>query len=72
MQLTMTASLRFAPVSVIAPFDYLQIVCAILFGWTLWGEAPATTTLAGAALIAASGLYTAWREHRLNLERASI
>ena len=69
MQLLMTASLRHAPVSAVAPFDYLQIVWAIALGWLLWSEAPAWTTLAGAALIAGSGLYTAWRERQLSLNQ---
>lgn len=62
-QLFMTASLRAAPVAVVAPFDYLQIVGAIVFGWWLMHTTPTLNTLAGASLIAASGLYTAWREH---------
>ncbi|OYW91780.1 MAG: EamA family transporter, partial [Caulobacterales bacterium 32-67-6] len=62
-QLFMTASLQKAPVAVVAPFDYLQIVGAIIFGWWLMSTTPTLNTLAGAALIAASGLYTAWREH---------
>jgi drug/metabolite transporter (DMT)-like permease len=61
-QLAMTASLRFAPVSVVVPFDYLQMLWAALIGWGLFGAAPASTMLAGAALIAASGIYTAYRE----------
>ena len=36
---------------------------AIVFGWWLMAATPTLTTLAGAALIASSGLYTAWREH---------
>lgn len=70
MQLMMTMSLRVAPVSVVAPFDYSQILWAILLGWTIWGVAPAWATLAGAGLIAGSGLYTAWREHRLRIRAA--
>lgn len=62
-QICMTASLRNAPVAVIAPFDYLQIVGALVFGWWLLHSTPTWNTLAGAALIAASGLYTVWREH---------
>jgi len=62
-QLFMTASLRAAPVAVVAPFDYLQIIGAIVFGWWLMQTTPTFSTLAGAALIASSGLYTAWREH---------
>jgi drug/metabolite transporter (DMT)-like permease len=61
-QLFMTASLR-APIAVIAPFDYLQIVAATAFGWLLFAAVPSGYTLGGASLIAASGLYTAWREH---------
>lgn len=64
-QILMTASLRAASVSTVAPFDYLQIVMAIIMGWLLWYAVPSAATLAGAALIAGSGLYTAYREHRL-------
>ena len=69
-QLLMTASLR-APISVVAPFDYLQIVAATAYGWMLFADVPSTCTIAGAVLIAGSGLYTAWREHQLRLERAA-
>lgn len=62
-QLLMTASLQSAPVAVVAPFDYLQMVGAVIFGWWLMASPPSLNTLAGAALIAASGLYTVWREH---------
>ena len=68
-QLTMTASLRAAPVAVVAPFDYLQIVGAVVFGWWLLSSPPSLNTLAGAALIASSGLYTVWREHRRHKDR---
>jgi len=67
-QLTMTASLQSAPVSVVAPFDYLQIIGAILLGWLLLATVPTINTLAGGAIIAGSGLYAAWRE-RLATER---
>lgn len=61
-QLAMTASLRFAPVSVVVPFDYLQIVWATLIGWLAFGSPPTPLMVAGAALVAGSGLYTAYRE----------
>jgi drug/metabolite transporter (DMT)-like permease len=61
-QLAMTASLRFAPVSVVVPFDYLQIVWATLVGWLAFGTPPTALMLAGAVLIGGSGLYTAYRE----------
>jgi len=62
-QLLMTSSLR-APVSVVSPFDYLQIVAATIYGWLLFSDVPSLHTILGAALIASSGIYTALREHR--------
>lgn len=62
-QLSMTGSLRFAPVSVVVPLDYLQIVWGIAIGWLIFLSPPTPLMLTGAALIAASGIYTAWREH---------
>ena len=69
-QLLMTSSLR-APVSVVSPFDYLQIVAATAYGWLLFSDVPSGYTLGGAALIAASGIYTAWREHQRRLQQAA-
>lgn len=69
-QLLMTSSLR-APISVVSPFDYLQIVAATAYGWLLFSDIPNAHTLIGAALIAGSGLYTAWREHRRLLQRVA-
>lgn len=67
-QLLMTTSLQHAPVSALAPLDYLQMVGAVVLGWLLLSDAPTAATLAGAALIAGSGLYTAWRERVLHRE----
>ena len=68
-QLFLTASLRFAPVSVVVPFDYTQLLWAVLLGWLIFGDEPPTTTWAGAAIIIASGLYTLYREHKLGREK---
>ena len=68
-QLFVTASLR-APVSVISPFDYLQIVAATFYGWLLFSSLPTLHTIIGAGLIAASGIYTAVREHRRRLRQS--
>jgi drug/metabolite transporter (DMT)-like permease len=70
-QLLLTASLRAAPVAVVVPFDYSQLIWAVLLGWLLWDTHPHATTWAGAAVIIASGLYTVYREHRLGREKRS-
>lgn len=61
-QLLMTASLKWGPVSIVIPMDYSQMIWAIWAGWLLWASWPLPSTWAGAALIALSGLYIAWRE----------
>ncbi len=63
-QLFLTEALRRAPVAVVAPFDYTQLVWASLLGFLVWGETPKWTTLAGAAVVAASGLYILYRGTR--------
>jgi drug/metabolite transporter (DMT)-like permease len=69
-QIWLTASLRFAPVPAVVPFDYSQLLWAVLLGWVVFGDAPVPTTWLGAAIIVASGLYTLYREHRLGRETA--
>jgi drug/metabolite transporter (DMT)-like permease len=68
-QLFLTASLRFAPVSVVVPFDYTQLLWAVLLGWLLFADQPPATTWSGAAAIIASGLYTLYREHKLGRDK---
>ncbi|HJQ17949.1 MAG TPA: DMT family transporter [Allosphingosinicella sp.] len=63
-QILMTASLQVAPVSVLTPFDYLQLLAALMLGWLLFGTSPTFNTVTGAVLIAGSGLYTALRERK--------
>jgi len=53
---------RAAPASVLAPFSYTQLLTSGLLGFAVFGAVPDRWTLLGAAIIAASGLYTAHRE----------
>jgi len=62
-QMLMTSALRWGPISLVIPMDYSQIIWATISGWLIWATWPLPSTWAGAALIAASGLYIAWREH---------
>lgn len=52
----LTQAFRMAPAAVVAPFDYTALLWAGALGWLVWNEAPDAATLAGAALIVASGL----------------
>ena len=68
-QLFLTSSLRFAPVPVVVPFDYTQLLWAVLLGWAFWNTHPAATTWLGAAVIVGSGLFTVYREHKLGRDK---
>ena len=69
VQMSLTGSLRLAPVAVVIPMDYSALLWSIVCGWFFFGTFPAETTWIGAPLIIASGLFIAWREHRLHIER---
>ncbi|MGR3623600.1 DMT family transporter [Pseudophaeobacter sp.] len=56
---------RIGDASAITPFRYSRLLFSILVGVLVFGERPDALTLAGAALIIASGLYTFVRERRL-------
>jgi drug/metabolite transporter (DMT)-like permease len=56
-QWMLTVSFRYAEASLLAPFEYLAMVFAAVVGYLFWGEIPTMTTWAGAAIIAASGLF---------------
>lgn len=57
---------RYAPVVVVAPFKYAQLIWSILAGLIFWGEVPDPIVFIGITVIACSGLYIAWREVQLN------
>jgi len=59
---------RHAPVVVVAPFKYIQLIWSILAGLFFWGEVPDTVVFIGISVIAGSGLYIAWREVQRNLK----
>jgi len=57
-------ALRFAPASALAPFLYLNLVWAALFGYVLFGEVPDWRTVLGAGVIVGAGFFVRWRERR--------
>ena len=61
-QLFLTEALRQAPIGVIAPFDYTQLIWATGLGLVIWGELPHPLTLVGAVIVAGSGVYILNRE----------
>ena len=53
-----------APASVLAPFQYFEIVSAVFLGYLVFEDVPATSTVIGVLIIVVSGVYLFHREHR--------
>jgi len=60
----LTAAMRTGEVSAVTPFRYVRLVFAMALGVLVFGERPDAATLAGGAIIVASGLYTVLRARR--------
>lgn len=61
-----------APASTLAPFNYSQMIWSIPIGYLLFANLPDGYTLLGAAIIAASGIYTAYRERVRRAQGAPV
>lgn len=63
---------RLAPISLLAPFQYFEIISATVLGYALFGEFPTLSKWSGIAIIVGSGLFIIWREkQRAGREKAA-
>jgi len=60
----MIQSFRYAEVSVVSPFKYVNVIWAIILGYLVFGDLPAAHMVAGAVLVVVAGLYILHRETR--------
>ena len=62
-----------APVGALAPYEYVGMIWAGLFGYLFFTQVPSWSTIGGAALVAAAGIDGFYREHRRRrAERALV
>ena len=54
-----------APASLVAPFAYLQMIWATLYGYVVFGQLPDGFSAIGMAVIVASGVGLVWHERRM-------
>lgn|SRR5690606_10283570 len=66
-----TAAFRFAPASLLAPLNYVQLLWAGLLGWVVFGHVPGAVSLLGMALIAGSGVLVALKTGRPPTKRSA-
>lgn len=62
---------RWAPASTLAPFIYIQLLAMTGLGFAVFGDVPDHWTLAGSAIVIASGVYLVHRE-RIRKAEATI
>lgn len=64
-QIVMTESYRYADASTIAPFDYANMIWAVILGWMFFAEVPVWQVIVGALIVTAAGLFVMFRERQL-------
>jgi drug/metabolite transporter (DMT)-like permease len=70
--LCVNRSLKLAPASVVAPYQYSMIIWAVMFGFLVFGDVPSMATIFGAAIIIGAGFYIFLRERQLGREQAVV
>ena len=58
-------ALKLAPAAIIMPYQYTQIIWAVIFGIVIFGDWPDQMMIMGSALIIAAGLFIFWREQKV-------
>ncbi|MFO1284882.1 MAG: DMT family transporter [Burkholderiales bacterium] len=53
-----------APAAMLAPYTYVQVLWATIWGWLAFSQLPDAASFVGMAVIAASGVALAWQERR--------
>jgi drug/metabolite transporter (DMT)-like permease len=59
----LTSAYRFAPASLLAPFNYFHIAIALILGWLIYNHVPDAISFIGIAMIAISGAAVAIHSH---------
>jgi drug/metabolite transporter (DMT)-like permease len=57
---------RWAEAALLAPFKYVSMIWAVIFGFIIFNDFPDTWTLTGASFVVFCGLYIAHRENRVS------
>ena len=60
---------RLAPPATVAPFEYVAMPLAVLWGWLVWDYLPSMQILGGIVLIMGAGLYVFVRERKRGREQ---
>jgi drug/metabolite transporter (DMT)-like permease len=69
--MSLITAMRIGDISFVAPFRYMALIWSGTFAFLIFREVPDALTFTGAAMIAASGIYTLYRERIVGRMRAA-
>ena len=58
-------TMRVGDISFVSPFRYTNLIWAIILGYVVFGDIPDTWTLLGSAIVVLMGIYTFYRERKM-------
>ena len=68
-QIFLTTAYKYSEASMVAPFEYISILFAIILGYFIFGELPTVMVLVGSLVVISAGILIIWREHQLRIEQ---
>ena len=68
-QIFLTTAYKHSEASMVAPFEYISILFAIVLGYFVFGDLPTVTVLVGSLVVISAGILIIWREHQLGIEQ---
>ncbi|MDH5356444.1 MAG: DMT family transporter, partial [Gammaproteobacteria bacterium] len=71
-QYFLLAAYRSAPSYIVAPFQYSQLIWAVIFGAIIFGETIDQLTIVGALITISSGLMIVWRETKVSINQPNL
>ncbi len=71
-QYSILCAYRSAPAYIVAPFQYSQLVWAVIFGVFFFKEGIDTLTVVGSLVTIASGLMIVWRETKVSVNQPNL
>lgn len=65
-------AMRFGDIAYVAPFRYTSLLVALLLGVLVFDEWPNALALVGAGIVVGTGLFTLYRETKLNVRQRMV
>ncbi|WP_180966695.1 DMT family transporter [Cohaesibacter celericrescens] len=68
-QMLMTQAFRLTEASLLAPFDYVNMIWAVIIGILVFDEYPSMPVIIGGTIVILAGMFVVYRERALGLAR---